>query len=248
MLPGFFIPVQFISSFCLTMRLSLALPLGLFALSYSYIVDGSCAAYKNLLTEGMKSGFDLAQAAHDVLYNPNDGARDTPASIAQQDLLKYMFRGAVGNGEKRATVNATFEAVLKFNTNNGNPEVTPHPSSYWLPATNKVLFFCDYKRFNIQTDRSKNKDCSGALTPNITCDSLMKVNVPIDSDMMVYCLNPTKDKSFMVSKLLTSDTISSTNYVRLGHGFRRRGKIQSSSYVLGICNMYRKPNSGTWET
>lgn len=152
------------------MRLSYAVCLGSLALiSHSYILDSGCIPYQDLITRGMKSAFDLAQAGSDLLGSPS---RDRNIFQAQYDLTTFMFLATLNDQASKTIVADKFNAVLQYNTNGGSPESTLDPyynrATYSTLGGDKIVIFCDSKRF------TPDVACSSSETPGIACDTLMQ--------------------------------------------------------------------------
>jgi hypothetical protein len=77
----------------------------------------------------MKSALDLGHAGSDV-FNTVRPKTNNGVWQAQQDLISYLFEGALHGSADWNTVAQRFTSVLKYNVNNGNPEATPAKSTY----------------------------------------------------------------------------------------------------------------------
>jgi hypothetical protein len=161
---------------------TLAVLFGHFATSYAaYYLDPSCDPYKAAVIEGMKGAFDLAHAASDLLVNIEENGLDEPLWNAQNNLLLYLFPKVLTESRRVAKETAdfkrvagTYESVLAFNTNAGNPQA-PNPSDYKTLGAADVVLFCDYSRFNGQ----ENKRCDGTVETGTVCDPSVGNNYDI---------------------------------------------------------------------
>jgi hypothetical protein len=192
------------------MRLSLALHLGSLALSHGFILDASCTLYQDLITTGMKSALDFAQAGANVFNSPST---DKNILQAQKDLTTYLFEGALHSQSDYDLVANRFGAVLKYNVNGGNPEQTLDPvkdkAVYPTLTSDKLIFFCDYSRY------TPGKLCDGSSDPTQSCDTLMQFDIAMD-DVYNYCLNPTSTHYYEVRDSIANDksqilTLSTSN-------------------------------------
>ncbi|TVY25613.1 hypothetical protein LHYA1_G006319 [Lachnellula hyalina] len=149
-----------------------------FAPSYAYILDPSCGAYKDIVVAGMKGAFDLAQAGADTLNTvetSNDGGGDVLQ--AQRDLFGFTFADAMTNGKivptnaKWATIKNVFDAVLKYNKNNGEPDVTTLRYDYTSLTVDDLIIHCDFTRFD------EGYNCR-APAPDRICDMTLGIDWP----------------------------------------------------------------------
>lgn len=128
--------------------------LGSLALSYSYILDDSCASYQPFITKVLQSSFDLAKAGLDVFNSPSTVKN---ALKAQTDLIEFMFDAVIDFPKDRQIVTDKFAAVLSYSTtSNGGPERILNPKHdqkrYLSLTSNELILFCDYDRFEEHSD------------------------------------------------------------------------------------------------
>lgn len=130
--------------------------LGILHGSNGYVLDKSCETYKEMVIDGMSSAFDMAQAGSDTLTQLSTLGSGAVWD-AQKHLISYLFPAALTNGniDKTSTnwgkVSNTFSAVLKYNNNQGQPELTS--SDYRSLTPESVVVYCDYSRFMENKDR-----------------------------------------------------------------------------------------------
>jgi len=153
-------------------------------------MDSSCLAYSQLINDGMNNAFDLAQAGSDTFAITLLGSG--PKWQAQKDLISYMFSEALTNsnidtGNKNWQLGeSTFASVLKYNTNNGQPDATP--ANLRNLNTDSLIVYCDYSRFK------EGENCDGVKKDGNTCDTSIGITVPMDD---IY--NDCKSTSFFSS-------------------------------------------------
>lgn len=147
--------------------ISLAVCLGSIIFSYGYFLDSSCTPYKDLITNGTQSAFDMAQAGLDVFNAPS---KNPIRSKAQKDLIQYMFGDYP---DLKKTVGDQYTAILQYNTNGGKPEATlnnvTNKDTYLSLNSSNLIFFCDYSRF------TPNRLCDGSENHDLMCDTLMQI-------------------------------------------------------------------------
>lgn len=175
------------------MRVIFAICLVAFPLSYSYIIDGSCSKYSDMVIKGMKSAFDLGQAGSDI-FTITTPKTNNGVWQAQQDLISYIFGATLtGNdaSKNREEVSQRFTSLLKFDPNKGDPETTPDQSTYASLTSDKLIVFCDYSRFKENQDCSE--DAKPGSKPGDYCDTLLDYSGTV-SDVYTYCNTPNIDE------------------------------------------------------
>lgn len=153
--------------------------LGFTATSHGWVLDSSCHSYRDVITEGMRGAFDLANAAYESFaWLPNSD--NSASSVAQRDLVSYLFADALANGNidpnnpKWQAAANKFGAVLNYDTNLGNPETAP--LSYKSLKTNNLVMYCDYSRF------VENYNCEGKKSRGAVCDKSIGMAYPMDDN------------------------------------------------------------------
>lgn len=91
---------------------TLAVLLASFSQAYAYVLDPSCAAYKDVVVSGMKGAFDLAQAGADTFNTLASNAGSGAKREAQKDLINFIFAEALTNGN----IDVTNSGVSKLLT------------------------------------------------------------------------------------------------------------------------------------
>ncbi|TVY42216.1 hypothetical protein LSUB1_G003911 [Lachnellula subtilissima] len=127
----------------------------------------------------MKGAFDLAQAGADTL-NTLETSNDGGGNVlqAQRDLFRFTFTDAMTNGKidptnaKWTTIKNVFDSVLKYNTNNGEPDVTALRYDYRSLTIDDLVIHCDFTRFY------EGYNCRGP-DPDSVCDSSLDINWPL---------------------------------------------------------------------
>ncbi|TVY44268.1 hypothetical protein LOCC1_G006809 [Lachnellula occidentalis] len=158
---------------------TLAVLLVSFTPSYAYILDPSCNTYKDIVVAGMKGAFDLAQAGADTLdtlATSNDGSGDVLQ--AQRDLFGFTFTDALTDGKidpdnpKFVTARNVFNSVLKYDSNNGEPDVTTLQYDYRSLTVDDLVIICDFTRLyeghNCRTE-----------APDRVCDRTLGIDWPL---------------------------------------------------------------------
>lgn len=130
-----------------------------------------------MVIAGFQGGFDLAQAGSDLFSKITPtGSGDT--FQAQKDLISFLFGEALTSGNidtsnpKWQTASNQFTLVLKYNSNNGQPDTTP--VDYRALNTDGLIVFCDYGRFK------EDQNCDGVAKKGITCDTTIGISWPIN--------------------------------------------------------------------
>jgi hypothetical protein len=165
---------------------TLAVLLGSFATSYAYILDSSCSPYSDMVISGLAGAFDLAQAGSDTMSTLATGSGSGDTWQAQQDLVSYTFAEALTNGNidtsnpKWITASDKFTSVLKYNSNNGQPDTNNYNNQYKSLPTDALVIFCDFTRF------AENQNCKGVAKPGIVCDRAMRIAFPMN-DAYYHC-------------------------------------------------------------
>lgn len=146
--------------------------------SHGWILDQSCNSYSQMVTTGMQSAFDLAQAGSDAMGDLAIAKSiNTNTLTAQRDLVSYLFAESMTGGKIDPTTRnwqsaaSIFSRVLAYNT--GQPGASA--ASYRALPSSEVILFCDYSRFK------ENVDCLGNPKPGYVCDTTMGVFWPISS-------------------------------------------------------------------
>ena len=164
-----------------TMRLATALAcvLAFSVTSHGWVMDKSCFPYESTVLEGMKGAFRLAGAGSyslNQLSQPNPG----PTSVAQKDLLSYLFAEAMTYGnintdnEKWKNAKEKFSYVLDYmTTSDGGPET--FDGKYWFLSVHDVVLYCDHSRFE------EDKDCRGNAKRGYTCDTSIAADFRMNS-------------------------------------------------------------------
>ena len=133
----------------------------LLATGSGYYLDTSCEPHLEMIVEGMKSAFDLAQAGSDTL-----SALSSPSPRfdftwrAQRDLLTYLFAEALqkinytdfsrvnympSSTMEWQKISHTFKQVLRYNENEGQP--SPAPEDLDSLGPQHLVLFCNFDRF-----------------------------------------------------------------------------------------------------
>jgi hypothetical protein len=73
---------------------------------------------------------------------------------------------------KWQTASKQFTSVLKYNSNNGQPDTTP--ANYRSLNTDGLIVFCDYSRFK------EDQNCDGVAKKGITCDTTIGISWPMN--------------------------------------------------------------------
>lgn len=159
------------------LAVSLSFSLAFSTVSHGYILDKSCLNDKQIIVEGMKGAFQLAQSAEQAFTQLSQSTTgDT--GVAQKDLLSYLFAETLTGGNidpknnKWKLAKGIPSQVLKYNRGDGQPDITP--LHYKGLPTDRLILFCNYDRFK------ENEDCVGNPKPGYTCDTSIGVFFPMN--------------------------------------------------------------------
>lgn len=111
-----------------------------------------------MIIESMESAFDLARAGSDALKALIAPTRLTTSDVwmAQRDLMEYLFGQATNAQEPDGVdptksewqqVANTYDQVLSFNDNNGQPSPDPADADYKSLGSQHLVLFCNFDRF-----------------------------------------------------------------------------------------------------
>jgi hypothetical protein len=129
-----------------------------------------------MVRTAMSNAFKLADSAQAIWNHLNDETA-APASVAESDLLRYLFLEAIPENQRNnpnlnidvnespafGRIRDTLSQILIYDR---DPIVKPAPGLIPFPlSSNDVVVYCDFSRFNT------NRNCNGNVRPGWACDT-----------------------------------------------------------------------------